>query len=542
MAWACSSVSAHMNWLTTAMFGLVCVVAQLVEPLRVGVVVGVDPGHGGVGRHELEPEGAEAAPARHLDRVELAARHPQRRMRLLAGLGHDVAQREVEELAVVLPALLPEHRHEAAHGVLPHGALVAEAAVERVQLGDARSLADAQLDPAVADEVERADPLGDPGRVVGGELHDAVAEADALACAGWPRPGTPRAPTSGCTPRGSGAPPPRRSRSRAGRPARSGRARAGCSSYSSSRLPRLGQLQLVEDPELHATSPGSTGRRLYRLRRALQLTAAERDGRRRVLPVPLVLARRRSATRCEPRPALRGDLDADVAIVGAGYTGLWTAYYLSEADPWLRIVVLERRHRRLRRVGPQRRLVLGVAADQPRRSWPPATAATARWRCTGPWSTPSTRSVGSPTRRTSTATSPRAARSRSPTAPPQTDRIRAEIAAEHDLGLTDDDVRWLGPSEAAGRRSPSTGVRGAAFTPALRRRPSGPAGAGPGRGGRGGARRARSTSATPVLEIGPKVVRTERGTVRAPRRGPGHGGVHRHASPASAAPWPRSTR
>ena len=42
-----------------------------------------------------------------------------------------------------------------------------------------------------------------------------------------------------------------------------------------------------------------------------------------------------------PRPALSGDIDADVAIVGAGFTGLWTAYYLAEADPTLRIVVLE---------------------------------------------------------------------------------------------------------------------------------------------------------------------------------------------------------
>ncbi|NYD42396.1 NAD(P)/FAD-dependent oxidoreductase [Nocardioides panaciterrulae] len=41
------------------------------------------------------------------------------------------------------------------------------------------------------------------------------------------------------------------------------------------------------------------------------------------------------------RPALPGDLDVDVAIVGAGYTGLWTAYYLAEADPSLRIAVLE---------------------------------------------------------------------------------------------------------------------------------------------------------------------------------------------------------
>lgn len=42
-----------------------------------------------------------------------------------------------------------------------------------------------------------------------------------------------------------------------------------------------------------------------------------------------------------PRPPLDGDVEADVAIVGAGFTGLWTAHYLAEADPELRIVVLE---------------------------------------------------------------------------------------------------------------------------------------------------------------------------------------------------------
>lgn len=44
-----------------------------------------------------------------------------------------------------------------------------------------------------------------------------------------------------------------------------------------------------------------------------------------------------------PRSALPGDRDADVCIVGAGYTGLWTAYYLAQADPSLRITVLEAR-------------------------------------------------------------------------------------------------------------------------------------------------------------------------------------------------------
>jgi len=43
-----------------------------------------------------------------------------------------------------------------------------------------------------------------------------------------------------------------------------------------------------------------------------------------------------------PRPPLPGPVDVDVAIVGAGYTGLWTAYYLRRADPGMRIAVLER--------------------------------------------------------------------------------------------------------------------------------------------------------------------------------------------------------
>ena len=41
------------------------------------------------------------------------------------------------------------------------------------------------------------------------------------------------------------------------------------------------------------------------------------------------------------RAPLPGDTSCDVAVVGAGYTGLWTAYYLLEADPTLRVVVLE---------------------------------------------------------------------------------------------------------------------------------------------------------------------------------------------------------
>ncbi|MGA3361432.1 MAG: FAD-dependent oxidoreductase [Solirubrobacteraceae bacterium] len=43
-----------------------------------------------------------------------------------------------------------------------------------------------------------------------------------------------------------------------------------------------------------------------------------------------------------PRPSLAGDRACDVAIVGAGFTGLWTAYYLSVLQPDLDVTVLER--------------------------------------------------------------------------------------------------------------------------------------------------------------------------------------------------------
>ncbi|MEO6505482.1 MAG: FAD-dependent oxidoreductase [Terrimesophilobacter sp.] len=45
----------------------------------------------------------------------------------------------------------------------------------------------------------------------------------------------------------------------------------------------------------------------------------------------------------QPREPLPGNIDADVCIAGAGFTGLWAAYYLKRAQPDLRIVVVEKR-------------------------------------------------------------------------------------------------------------------------------------------------------------------------------------------------------
>lgn len=52
----------------------------------------------------------------------------------------------------------------------------------------------------------------------------------------------------------------------------------------------------------------------------------------------------RAARRCPPppRPRLEGDHRVDIAIVGAGFTGLWTAIRLADRHPGLRIAIVER--------------------------------------------------------------------------------------------------------------------------------------------------------------------------------------------------------
>ena len=43
-----------------------------------------------------------------------------------------------------------------------------------------------------------------------------------------------------------------------------------------------------------------------------------------------------------PRPALAHSIDVDVVVLGGGYTGLWTAYYLLKGNPSLKVAVVEK--------------------------------------------------------------------------------------------------------------------------------------------------------------------------------------------------------
>lgn len=70
----------------------------------------------------------------------------------------------------------------------------------------------------------------------------------------------------------------------------------------------------------------------------------------------------------EPRAPLDGDRDADVCIVGAGFTGLWTAYELRRAAPDLEVVVLESRYAGFGASGRNGGWILGEIAG-PRSRW-----------------------------------------------------------------------------------------------------------------------------------------------------------------------------
>ena len=55
----------------------------------------------------------------------------------------------------------------------------------------------------------------------------------------------------------------------------------------------------------------------------------------------MVPAMATTANAMPAHPPLRGSVAADVCIIGGGYTGLWTAWFLAERAPSARIVLLE---------------------------------------------------------------------------------------------------------------------------------------------------------------------------------------------------------
>ncbi len=206
------------------------------------------------------------------------------------------------------------------------------------------------------------------------------------------------------------------------------------------------------------------------------------------------------------RPPLTGPAEADVAIVGAGFTGLWTAYYLRRLDPTLRVTVLEAEH-------------AGFGASGRNGGWCSALFPTP-WRRLGPGALrlhqvmqETVAEVG----RVCTAEGIDADFAHGGTVTlarsgPQATRLRAELTEAHAHGFTETDLRWLDADEARARLN-ATAVQGGLFTPHC-------AAVHPGRLVQGlarvvGAAGVRIHERTPVTAIEPGRARTAAGDVRA---------------------------
>lgn len=212
-----------------------------------------------------------------------------------------------------------------------------------------------------------------------------------------------------------------------------------------------------------------------------------------------------------PRPALPGDTEVDVAIVGAGYTGLWTAYYLRRRNPDMRIAVVESQ-------------VAGFGASGRNGGWCSALlpmgfdamaathgkdGATRLQRAMNE----TVDEVGAVAAREgidcqfAKGGTFRAARN-----PAHVGRMQAEIAEHRAYGFGEDDIRWLDRAEAQ-QLVNVTKAEGGIFTPHC-------AAIHPARLVRGLARTVEASGVhlfehTKVLEIHPRRLVTDRGVIRA---------------------------
>ena len=163
------------------------------------------------------------------------------------------------------------------------------------------------------------------------------------------------------------------------------------------------------------------------------------------------------------RPPLSQALDVDVAVVGAGFTGLWTAYYLTAAEPALRVAVLEKE-------------VAGYGASGRNGGWCSAIFAASAPRIARDHGASAAVAMLRAMRSTVDEVGRRAASlgidchfAKGGTVvaarnAAQVSRARSEITEARSLGTAEEDLRWLDKAEAAGMLG-AEGLLGATYTP-----------------------------------------------------------------------------
>ena len=164
-----------------------------------------------------------------------------------------------------------------------------------------------------------------------------------------------------------------------------------------------------------------------------------------------------------PRPGLDRDIDVDVAVVGAGFTGLWTAYYLLRAAPGTRVALLESQ-------------VAGFGASGRNGGWCSALFSASGSRIARDHGADAARAMHLAMQGTVDEVGRAAAAegidcrfSKGGTVvaartPAQVQRAEAEVAESRALGFGEADLRWLGRAEAE-ERLRMAGMLGATYTP-----------------------------------------------------------------------------
>jgi len=164
-----------------------------------------------------------------------------------------------------------------------------------------------------------------------------------------------------------------------------------------------------------------------------------------------------------PRPSLGTDIDVDVAIVGAGFTGLWTALSLLATDGGVRVALLEAE-------------VAGFGASGRNGGWCSALFAASDSRIARDHSADAARAMRRAMQRTvdevaSAVTTEgidcRLAKGGTVVAArnaAQVSRAKGDVAEARLLGFGEEDLRWLEGPEAEERLG-AEGVLGATFTP-----------------------------------------------------------------------------
>ncbi len=163
------------------------------------------------------------------------------------------------------------------------------------------------------------------------------------------------------------------------------------------------------------------------------------------------------------RPSLRESVAADVAIVGAGFTGLWTAYELLRREPSMRVVNVEAE-------------ISGFGASGRNGGWCSALFAGSRDATAKTHG----RAAAVVLQRAMFATIDeigqvlieegidahfhKGGNLEVATREPHVARLQSHLAAERDWGFDEADVRWLEPDELHGRVNVAGG-RGGVFSP-----------------------------------------------------------------------------